>query len=145
MFNNEMEPRVLEDGMAYVRKHPQMFFGERKPNARDCLQLLVGEVLASGAQDLGIRLIDEWWIISSPFDWLSGIELNQVFNRIIAFPAMAQNAMRVEVVIAAFANEAATFGARTGRVTVKGQVPPDMIWAEMERSERSIAFRFEPD
>jgi hypothetical protein len=137
-----LEITPIRDALGFVRQHPEMFFPGTAPNPLDCLRHLLVEVLALGASDASVRLIDGWWMLSSSFDWFLGKEPEQLFTRIVPLPEVGPNASHVEIVLTAFAQSVATFGTATGRFVVRGEPPDEEVWKEMVRSTRAVAFRF---
>ncbi len=136
------EPTPLNDALGFVRQHPEMFFPGKSPNPLDCLQHLLVEVLALGAPDAVVRRLDNWWVLSSSFDWFGGKDPNELFTSIIPIPEVGPNSSRVEIVLAAFAQSVATYGTSTGRLVVRGEPPGEDVWKEMTLSTRAISFRF---
>lgn len=132
----------LDDSLGFVRKHPEMFFASGQPEPLACIQHLIVEVLALGGADAQVNRVDDWWVVLSSFDWFGERDVHETFARIIPLPVVGQNASRVEVVVAAFADSVSTFGARGGRVVVHGTPPSDAVWDVMMRGTRAVAFRF---
>lgn len=107
----------------HLKAHPEMYLGYG--GVVDPRELAVK--IASGPIFLGMVpvLVDragDWWLVASPQDWLAldaSTSVAEAFNRIRPFPTAGRNAMRAEVLLSAFADDVAVYGA-DGRTVVKG-------------------------
>ena len=127
----------------FVCAHPEMFFPDGRPSATMCVQQLLNEVLALGGTDARVQRLDGWWLFWSSFDWFSGIDPRVLFTNMHALPSTGGIGGRCEIVLAAFAESLATWGA-DGGLSIKGTPPPPAVWEEMQRGARAVAFRFAP-
>ena len=121
-----------------------MFFPGAKPAPIPCVQHLMGEVLALGAADVVVERRQDWWIVSSTFDWFVPDEsADEQTRKLIPLPEMGPNASRVEVVLLAFAEAVATLGADQEWRSLSGPgLVEGLKGGSSSKVARALAFRF---
>jgi hypothetical protein len=136
---------VLTDVVGFVKSHPEMFFPGARPAPIPCIERLVAEVLALGAPDVAVERRQDWWTVSSSFDWfLTDQSEEEQVRRLIPLPELGPNISRVEVVLIAYAEAVATRGKDGTWKTLSGPGPAGSWGSEpMGNSGRSLAFRFQ--
>lgn len=139
-----MEFTIIDDPIQFVRRHPAMFFPRGEPSPLVCAECLAAEALALGGNEVVILRDAEWWAVGGADDWfLPGESAKDQFARLIPLPELGQNSTRVEVVIAAFAQDVSTLQ-RAELQHVLGESPHgDFVERVVNRKlVRAVFFRF---
>jgi len=142
-----MELHVLSDSIQFIRKNASMFFPNGEPKAVLCAQHLVAEVLALGGTDVAVLRDASWWAVGSNVEWfLADRTTREQFACLIPLPEVGPNASRVEVVIAAFAQDLATLGGPELEV-LHGATPPEEFINRLRARAlvRAVVFRIPDD
>ena len=126
----------------FIRANPEMVFPDGRASAQMCIQQLFNEVLTLGGTDARIQRLDGWWLLWSSFDWFMGIDHRDIFERMHSLPSAGELSGRCEIVLAAFTESLATWGAAGGQLVIQGSEPSAAVWEEMRRGTRAVAFRF---
>lgn len=133
----------ISEGVAFVRRHPEMFFGDAPDRSLLCATQIAEEALALGATSVRIEKEDPWWIIASDYDWFRDVPPEDLFKKIIPLPEVGANSCRREVVLGAFAEAIASVDSVGTRSIMSGEAPPEVVWSAMDaRRGRALAFRF---
>lgn len=129
---------VLSDAFGYIRRNPARFFlsGEYRP--AELAALIVREALAAGARDVSATRIGRWFVVRSDDDWLAD-QWEASFRRIVPFPQAGQNAMRVEVLAATFADQTATSW-RGAISVITGDLDQELEVVLRSHGGRAVAF-----
>jgi hypothetical protein len=134
----------LTDAVGWVRSKPEMFFGKEEPDALDLLNYVMLDLLEIGRGECRIRQAGSWWLVSSDRDWMAHQTLSviELFQRVVPAPEHGRNAMRGEVLLNAFAQDAMTLSS-SERLVVRGESAPDEVIAVVDNSwaQRSLLFR----
>jgi hypothetical protein len=139
--DNDLQQFVGLDG---VRALESRFFRGGSFDPTQTASLLVEEALLCGAPEVEVRRDGEWFIVVSPFDWLTedGTDVSaDAFSRITSYRQGGDNSMRPEVLLAAFAGNVLT--SRSGEVTVVKQTSAarPYEWPGSDRAgSRLVAF-----
>jgi hypothetical protein len=101
------------DGLKFVRENPKMFLSfETATGFELCSKILI-DAMTSGAQPVVVDKQENWWIVASRTNWISnnadGIAASDLFRRIHPNPRAGANAMRNEILLAAFADQIVLF------------------------------------
>ena len=136
-----MSISALTDAVGFVRSHPEMFFGS-KPGPIPCVQHLVAQVLALGAADVWVERRQNWWVVTSNFDWfLPDQTAGDQTRKLVPLPEIGANASRVEVVLIAFAEAVSTRVGAQPWEQLAGCELPDPAGGVTEAG-RAVAFCF---
>ena len=110
---------VIEGGQRIVRANPEMYF-PRGVIAHELVSGLVQEALCLGATDIGVVDLHGWLAVGADIDWFHAgrfqAGVDDIFDRIVAFPELGQNTMRFEVLIAVAAASTITLTPSSRRV-----------------------------
>jgi hypothetical protein len=111
MANTQHDLTIIDDGLSWVRAHPDMFF-PHGVSAADLAAGLVDEALILGATDIGVVRELGWHAVGADLDWFTAGQYqagdDELFRRVLAFPERGQNSLRVEILVAAFADDVVT-------------------------------------
>jgi hypothetical protein len=136
------------DSIEFVRANRAQFLGAAIPDLRDLASLLVVDALVLGAEDVSVLRRDEWYIVSSTFDWLLvDTKLNEFesFKRIQVFHKHRKNSNRSNILIAAFSANVITFSPAGEVLEIKGcdskEILENVKLMEEIRGRRAILFR----
>lgn len=138
----------LGDPVEYVRANPDRFIAGGVPNLAAIAGDIALDALVLGATDVRTVRFGEWWIVCSNIDWLSvpcrcPAAPRDAFNRVLAFPELADNSCRHEILATAYA-ESVVSASGGDRFVVSGDVAvEDPIWAQLDGAsvKRSVALR----
>lgn len=121
-----------------MRTPPFRFFKDGKFTVIDLATNIVREALQCEVSSVEVVRHDGWIIVHSPDDWLAE-KASTAFVRIVPFPEGGQNAMRMEVLVNAFAGQVMT--KIDGRIeNITGPYEPSVLENYAERG-RAVAFR----
>jgi hypothetical protein len=130
----------------HIRERKDFYIRGGVPSAQYLAAQIIGDALYLGAQDVSVKHINEWWVVSSSRDWLSAEtneEVISLFTNIVPFPEAGVNSMRSEILLVAFAKD--VISARNpSRIVISGTVDPnDSIWqlSDTVECERIVGFR----
>jgi hypothetical protein len=142
-----MEPAIgplgltaVEGGLTFVREHPQMFrhLAYDGPLAAACL---AEGALTSGAEHVQVGRAGPVHYVAADIDWLTNTGGRDPFVELVGFPEFGPNAIRPEVVVAAFAKSLATIAGRRARAVV-GEMPSVDARFDQYGSGRVVLFEF---
>jgi hypothetical protein len=129
------------DGLTFVRAHPEMFRG-LVHDGPAAAALLAEAALRGSSTSVTISRAGEWYIVRAGDDWLPGDR--DPFTEVIPFPALGANAVRPEVMVAAFATAMATVTSDGVRVLAGDAGPIEELVPNLERGGRAIVFAMNP-
>ncbi len=136
---------TLDDDLAFIRRHPQMFVG--RVSGEELAGIIAeGAILLTG-KPARVGPAGDWWLIASEADWLNRKEdAEEWFYHLRAFPEAGDNSIHGEVLLTAFADAVLTL-TRSHQQVIKGTAAPaDEIrkWREDNHNcRRIIAFRLD--
>ena len=138
----ELQP--LEDAIAYVRKHQQLFFLAGNATPLACALDLLGDAVSLGANNTAILRRDSWWIVSADIAWLSHDKhsLRYLFTHLVPFPEAGDNSTRSEVLVSAFAKDVAVEMEGIIQQVIGQDHPFDRDDVNATNWECIVAFRF---
>jgi hypothetical protein len=135
------------DAVSAIRNHPQMYLGKRVVSAG-----MLARRVADDARLLGCALVEidereDWWLVGADLDWL-GLGQHrpsdplELFRRAWPFLEAGDNAMRSEVLVAAFAQDVFTTTACNIQF-IQGAAPSLLLreWIAGRGCRRVIGFR----
>jgi hypothetical protein len=129
--------RPVVGGLAFVRAHPEMFRA-LVHDGPAAAALLAEAALRGSSTSVTVSRTGEWYVVRAGHDWLTGDR--DPFTEVIPFPALGDNAVRPEVVVAAFAAAMATMTSDGVRVIVGDAGPLDRLVPDLDRGGRAIVF-----
>ncbi len=139
--------KTMDNAVEYIRRNSAMFLRASETEPIELVERILGDALYAGALECTVFRTNDWWIIASTTDWLSGHEdyaPEELFHRIVAMPEVGQNAMRGEVLLTAFAQQVVT-ATPTACTVISGEgSTDDGVWNLVSTSpkwQRIIAFR----
>jgi hypothetical protein len=113
----------MRSGVEYVRSNRTVFLGPSgTPDLRDLAADLVTDALVLGVHPVTVDLIDDWYVVAAPQDWItlkSRHPLIECFRRVEIFHEHRRNSNRATILINAFAKNVLVLGAE-GVTVVKG-------------------------
>lgn len=132
----------LDDAVGWARARPRQFFGCDHPEPVHLLAYLMADVVVLGGGECVIRREGAWWIIGSDVDWLSGSTspVDQLFSRLVPAPGHGEHSMRGELLVGAFAVDAAVID-EAGVTVVSGEIPESAVLSRAVGLKRAITFR----
>lgn len=142
-----MELHIISDAIQFVRRNPSMFFPSGEPDGLSCAHQLVAEALALGGTEVFVLRHASWWAVGSTLDWfLADRSGREQFEAILPLPEVGVNASRVEVVIAAFAQDVSTLHGDQVEV-LQGASPPRELVARLRdrATVRAVLYRLRDD
>ncbi|HEY3847168.1 MAG TPA: hypothetical protein VGL95_08650 [Acetobacteraceae bacterium] len=94
---------IIDDAVALIRRHPDVYAGEA-PRAARLAAKMTGDLLQFGARSVSAEMFGSWWVVTSQSDWLTinGVYHADYWHRIVAAPEIGLEAMRPEVLLTAF-------------------------------------------
>ncbi len=142
-----MEIHNIDDAVAFVRSHPEMFLRDGVLRADELASNLVSEAAILGVFPITVDRINGWWVVAAEEDWLAKeneCSAEVTFNRVVPFPKAGANSMRAEILLTSFASNVVTC---TGgkKVLIKGdksaldEIEPTLI--NRYAKHRVVAFR----
>jgi hypothetical protein len=133
----------LEDALAYVRKHVDMFFRTGRQSAHECSTSLLSNALVLGAREASIVRDGALWIVGADVDWLANrsVAIAELFSRLVPLPEAGANSVRAEIAVGAFATDIAVVDAE-GVVSIRGAVNESSVLALLKPRgwARAVAF-----
>jgi hypothetical protein len=133
--------RPVAGGLAFVRAHPEMFRG-LVHDGPAAAALLAEAALRGSSTSVTVSRSGEWYVVRAEHDWLTGDR--DPFTEVIPFPALGANAIRPEVIVAAFATAMATVTNDGVRVIAGEAGPIEGLVPDLERGGRAIVFAMNP-
>lgn len=101
------------DSLEHIKNNVRLYLAFDKVNGFELASKLAIDALSTGADDVTMRRNGDWWVVSSLTNWIENnpeeypIEL--LFSQICANPCAGANAMRNEILLAAFADTVVLF------------------------------------
>ncbi len=140
----------IADALEFIRKRPEMFTANGVPTPAFIAHGIAGDAIVLGATSVRVFSHCDWWVVSADIDWLVSpcrcpAPPREAFFRMLAFPELAVNSIRHEILANAYASSVVSIS-KSDRFIVKGDIAKhDEIWLHMlhENEERSVALRME--
>jgi hypothetical protein len=104
--------------MDYLRDNSGRFFRNVEFDPVEMAEMIAGEAIRAGANNVHIFRRNHWLLIDSDMDWLREVE-SIVFDKIVPFPGAGPNSMFAEVLLMAFSKSVATASVAGVRI-IKG-------------------------
>lgn len=94
----------IVNSLEHVRKNRALYLNGAQPCGETLSARLVSDLIWLGALPASVEKKGEWWIISSPIDWASGDDLENLYSRITSDDRLGANSYRAEILLSAFAH-----------------------------------------
>lgn len=97
--------------LEHVRQNPTMYLGKDSVLPDELAMFIANDALNLGAKFTAIARLESWWVVGADIDWLLiGHEEHpeDLFFRLLPLEGGGQNALRREILLAAFAKDIRT-------------------------------------
>ena len=101
------------DVLSFVRENREIYLNFAETTGFELCSKIAIDAMTTGAPPVLIDRQEDWWIVASQKSWIidnaDGISVRNLFDRINVNPRAAQNAIRNEILLAAFADQIVLF------------------------------------